>query len=103
MRVPTGENRPPARPSPPVSSPAESTPGPETLASVLEPTPGPQAPAARAAAAATRAAPAASHAGRNFLIGAVIGIVLIGAAAAVYLSQHGGLGGRASHPTQPAS
>jgi eukaryotic-like serine/threonine-protein kinase len=103
MRVPTGENRAPARPSPPVSSPAESTPGPETLASVLEPTPGPQAAPARAAAAVPRSVQAPSHAGRNFLIGAVIGIVLIGAAAAVYISQHGGLGGAAPHATQPAS
>jgi serine/threonine protein kinase len=104
MRVPTGENRAPLRNSPPIASPAESTPGPEALASVLEPTPAPQRPpAAHAAAAAPRAVQAPSHAGRNFLIGAVIGIVLIGAAAAVYLSQHGGMGGRGAHTTQPAS
>jgi hypothetical protein len=103
MRVPTGENRAPLRNSPPVASPAESTPGPEALASVLEPTPGPQSPQARAAAAAPRTVQEPSHAGRNFLIGAVIGIVLIGAAAAVYISQHGGLGGHSSPPAQPAS
>ena len=43
MRIPTGENRAP-RNSPPVASPAESTPGPEALANVLEPMPGPQPP-----------------------------------------------------------
>ncbi|HEY4393375.1 MAG TPA: protein kinase [Polyangia bacterium] len=103
MRIPTGENRAPPRNSPPVSSPAESTPGPEALASMLEPTPGPEGAAARATAAAPRAVQTPSHAGRNFLIGAVIGIVLIGAAAGVYISRHGGLGHHASPPTQPAS
>lgn len=70
---------------------------------MLEPTPGPHAAAAHASAAAPRAVQTPSHAGRNFVIGAVLGIVLIGAAAAVYLSQHGGLGRGASHATQPAS
>src|SRR3954454_23397534 len=60
MRIPTGENRPP-RNSPPVASPAESTPGPEALANVLEPMPGPRVPVpARRAAPAPRAAQASS-------------------------------------------
>ena len=102
MRVPTGENRPP-RNSPPVASRAESTPGPETLASVLEPTPGPQAASLpRPGAAASRTLQAPSHAGRSFLIGALIGTVLLGAAVAVVVSKRGGLGGGASHPAQPA-
>jgi serine/threonine-protein kinase len=104
MRVPTGENRAP-RNSPPVASPSESTPGPEALASVLEPTPGPQAPlpGRAAGAAAPRTVPAPSHAGRSFLIGALIGIVILGAAVAVIVSKRGGLGGGATHTTQPAS
>jgi eukaryotic-like serine/threonine-protein kinase len=102
MRVSTGENRAP-RNSPPVATPAESTPGPEALASVLEPTPGPQAASLpRTGAAAARTLQAPSHAGRSFLIGALIGTVLLGAAVAVVVSKHGGLGGGASHPTQPA-
>jgi serine/threonine protein kinase len=107
VRVPTGESRAP-RNSPPVSSPsfaspAESTPGPETLASVLEPTPGPQAPmAARAGDAAPRSVQAPSNAGRSFLIGALIGTVLLGAAVAVVVSKRGGPGAGASHSTQPA-
>ncbi|HEX3905550.1 MAG TPA: protein kinase [Polyangia bacterium] len=102
MRVPTGENRAP-RNSPPAASPVESTPGPEALASVLEPTPGPQAQlSSRPGAPAARTVQAPSHAGRSFLIGALIGLVLLGAAVAVFVSKHGGLGG-ASHATQPAS
>ncbi|HXT94933.1 MAG TPA: protein kinase [Polyangia bacterium] len=102
MRVPTGESRAP-RNSPPVASPAESTPGPEALANILEPTPGPHAPAVpRPGSAAPRTAHAPSHAGRNFLIGALIGIVILGAAAAVFVSKRGGAGG-APHATQPAS
>jgi eukaryotic-like serine/threonine-protein kinase len=101
MRVPTGENRGP-RNSPPVASPAESTPGPEALASVLEPTPGPHAPIVPRPGTAPRAAQTPSHAGRNFLIGALIGIVILGAAAAVFVSKRGGPN-RAPHATQPAS
>ena len=82
MRIPTGENRPP-RNSPPVASPAESTPGPEALANVLEPMPGPQAPIpARRPVPGPRAAQASSSPGRSFLIGALIGTVLLGAAVA---------------------
>ncbi len=104
MRIPTGENRAP-RNSPPVASPAESTPGPEALASVLEPTPGPQAhlPGQVPGPAAPRRGPASSHPARSFLIGALIGIVILGAAVAVLVSKRGSLGGGAAHPTQPAS
>jgi eukaryotic-like serine/threonine-protein kinase len=102
MRIPTGENRAP-RNSPPVASPAESTPGPEALANVLEPMPGPQAPVpARRAAPAPRTAGASSSPGRSFLIGALIGTVLLGAAVAVVVSKRGGAGGSKPHPTQPA-
>jgi eukaryotic-like serine/threonine-protein kinase len=101
MRIPTGENRAPApRNSPPVASPAESTPGPEALANVLEPMPGPQAPIpAPRGAPASRAAQASSRPGRSFLIGALIGTVLLGAAVAVVVSRRGG--GGTPHPTQP--
>jgi len=102
MRVPTGENRPP-RNSPPVASPAESTPGPEALASVLEPTPGPQAPLPGRAPGVPRTVPAPSNPGKSFLIGALIGIVILGAVVAVFVARHGGLGGGTAHPTQPAS
>jgi serine/threonine-protein kinase len=101
MRIPTGENRPP-RNSPPVASPAESTPGPEALANVLEPMPGPQPPTpGRRAAPAPRAPQTSSRPGRSFLIGALIGTVLLGAAVAVVVSKRGG-GGSTPHPTQPA-
>ena len=102
MRIPTGENRAP-RNSPPVSSPAESTPGPEALANVLEPMPGPQAPvgARPGAAAHARSVQPASRPGRSFLIGALIGTVLLGAAVAVFVSKRGGVGGATPHPTQP--
>ncbi|HVV50414.1 MAG TPA: hypothetical protein VHO06_12185, partial [Polyangia bacterium] len=100
--VPTGENR-PARNSPPVASPAESTPGPEALANVLEPTPGPHAPVMpRPGAPVPQPVPAPARAGRNFLIGALIGIVLLGAAVAVLVTKRGGVGG-APHVTQPAT
>jgi serine/threonine-protein kinase len=103
MRVPTGENRPP-RNSPPVASPAESTPGPEALANVLEPMPGPQAPIpARRSVPAPRAGQAPSRPGRSFLIGALIGTVLLGAAVAVVISRRGGAAGATPHPAQPAA
>ena len=103
MRIPTGENRAP-RNSPPVASPAESTPGPEALANVLEPMPGPQAPVGvrPGASGQARAAQPGAHPGRSFLIGALIGTVLLGAAVAVFVSKRGGVGGATSHPTQPA-
>ena len=102
MQIPTGENRAP-RNSPPVASPAESTPGPEALANVLEPMPGPPAPApARRGAPAPRTGPASSNPGRSFLIGALIGTVLLGAAVAVFVSKRGAGVGATPHPTQPA-
>ena len=102
MRVPSGENRVP-RNSPPVASPAESTPGPEALANILEPMPGQQAPVGvrPGAAAHARSVQPGAHPGRSFLIGALIGTVLLGAAVAVFVSKRGGLGGTTPHPTQP--
>jgi serine/threonine protein kinase len=102
MRIPTGENRAP-RNSPPVASPAESTPGPEALANVLEPLPGPQAPApARRGGPAPRTGLGSpSNPGRSFLIGALIGTVLLGAAVAVFVSKRGAAVGATPHPTQP--
>src|SRR5205814_6873550 len=78
--------RTPAQPVRP-PDPLDSTPGPETLASVLEPTPGPVALPPEALAATLEPPPTRSVAvranrpkkGRNFLIGAIIGIVLLGA------------------------
>jgi hypothetical protein len=84
-RVPT-----PAPVRPP--DPLDQTPGPETLASVLEPTPGPEAALPPEALAATleppptRSVAVRAHRpkkGRNFFIGAVIGIVLLGAIVAI--------------------
>jgi serine/threonine-protein kinase len=84
MRVPTPV---PARPAAGPPDPLDQTPGPETLASVLEPTPSPEALPPEALAATLEPAPTRSVAvrahrpkkGRNFLIGAAIGIVLLGA------------------------
>jgi hypothetical protein len=81
MRVPT----PATFRSPP--DPMDQTPGPETLASVLEPTPGPEALPPEALSATLEPPPTRSVAvranrpkkGRNFLIGAAIGILLLGA------------------------
>jgi hypothetical protein len=84
MRVPTGENK-AARKSP--VAPHEATPGPEALASILEPTPGPQAPGAPRAAGAPRTIESPRRAGRSFLIGVVIGVVLLGAAAATVIAK----------------
>jgi serine/threonine protein kinase len=102
MRIPTGENRAP-RNSPPIASRAESTPGPEALANVLEPMPGPQAPVGLrpGAAGQARSGQPGAHPGRSFLIGALIGTVLLGAAVAVFVSKRGGVGGATPHPTQP--
>ncbi len=79
LRVPT-----PAPARPPLD-PMDQTPGPETLASVLEPTPGPEALPPEALSATLEPPPTRSVAvkanrpkrGRNFLVGAVIGIVLL--------------------------
>ena len=81
VRVPT-----PAQVRPP-PDPMDQTPGPETLASVLEPTPGPEALPPEALASTLEPPPTRSVAvrvhrpkkGRNFLIGAAIGILLLGA------------------------
>jgi serine/threonine protein kinase len=97
IRVPTGENR-AARPSPPAASPAESTPGPETLASILEPTPGPDAPLpASIGAGVPRVVQAPSRPGRSFLIGMLIGTVLLGAAVAIAVNKRGASGATPSH------
>ena len=90
MRVPTAENK-AKRPLP--AAPIESTPGPEALASILEPTPGPQMSGAERSAGAPRAMPSPRHAGRSFLIGAVIGFVLLGAAAATFIAKRNLPGG----------
>jgi serine/threonine-protein kinase len=84
-RVPT-----PAPVRPPLD-PMDQTPGPETLASVLEPTPGPEALPPEALSATLEPPPTRSVAikankpkkGRNFLIGAAIGILLLGAIVAL--------------------
>ncbi len=85
VRVPTPA---PVRPPP---DPMDQTPGPETLASVLEPTPGPEALPPEALSATLEPPPTRSVAikahrpkkGRNFLIGAAIGILLLGAIVAL--------------------
>jgi serine/threonine protein kinase len=65
------------------------TPGPESLASVLEPTPAPQrAPAAIQPTAQPRVeARGKAKAGKSFLIGVAIGIVILGAAVAVVIAK----------------
>jgi eukaryotic-like serine/threonine-protein kinase len=85
--TPTGNARkiPPHPPANPTNAPVESTPGPESLASVLEPTPGPEV-AVRPLASAARAF-AAQGPRRSFLIGALIGVALFGAAVAVVVSK----------------
>jgi serine/threonine protein kinase len=101
-RVPTGETR--AQPSPPVAPPG-STPGPERLAAVLEPpTPGPEAvvnvlePGRAHAAAKPPAGAKSGRAGRSFLIGMAIGVVILGAAIATVVSKKS-----APAPTPPPS
>ena len=92
-RTVSGELRPPR-----TVEPLDATPGPERLASVLEPTPAPQlpperrpgpVPGAAAGAAPAQAQPEAppSNAGRSFLIGAVIGAILLGGAVAVVVAK----------------
>jgi eukaryotic-like serine/threonine-protein kinase len=89
VRVPTpvqGRRRP---------DPAESTPGPEALASILEPTPGPEALPPEALSAELEPPPTRSVAirarrpkkGRNFLIGAAIGLVILAASAIAVLAK----------------
>ena len=102
MRVPTGENRAPQN-SPPVGFAGRVDAGPRGAgqrprADARTPGAAPRPPRRRRRHASVQAP---SHAGRSFLIGALIGIVLLGAAAAVFVSKHGGLGG-APHATQPA-
>jgi hypothetical protein len=82
---------------PPQQQSLDSTPGPESLASVLEPTPGPQ----RTAVPAARAARPRS-AGRSFLIGMAIGAVILGVAvAAVVAKRSPSTGGQPPAQTQP--
>ncbi|MES1208631.1 MAG: protein kinase, partial [Pseudomonadota bacterium] len=83
-RVPTGPQR-AAEAPPPRAKPAESTPGPEALASVLEPTPGPQE-ASRTIRTNRTAGPGAA---RSFVIGALIGTVILGGAVAVVVFKRG--------------
>ncbi len=90
-RVPTGPQRAAAAPT----ATLESTPGPETLASVLEPTPGPHQtsptiPANRGASPA-----------RSFLIGALIGTVILGGAVAVVVFKRGATAGVHAAPQHP--
>ncbi len=97
-RAPSGPQRPVAAPAPPARSASESTPGPESLASVLEPTPGPQ-PTARPASAVRKSGP--SGPGRSFLIGALIGTVILGGAVAAIVFRRGASAGAvhaAPHP-----
>jgi serine/threonine-protein kinase len=96
-RVPTGPQRPVGAPTPPVRSAAESTPGPEALASVLEPTPGPQT--IPASVRAGRPA-AASGPTRSFLIGALIGTVILGAAVGVVVFKRGAASAATHAPAQ---
>jgi eukaryotic-like serine/threonine-protein kinase len=80
-RAPTpATGRPPGRAA--AHDPSESTPGPETLASVLEPTPAPQRIAATAGAGRKP-----TRAGRSFLIGMVIGVAILGAAVATVVTR----------------
>ncbi|HVY37953.1 MAG TPA: protein kinase [Polyangia bacterium] len=95
-RVPTG----PQRAVPPAARAAvaaESTPGPETLASVLEPTPGPQD--------TSRTIPTNRTAGarpaRSFLIGALIGTVILGGAVAVVVFKRGATASVHAAPRHP--
>jgi serine/threonine protein kinase len=91
-RVATGETR--TQPSPPVAPPG-STPGPERLAAVLEPpTPGPETLAgvlepgpARAPSPPSPTGRRPTRAGRSFLIGMAIGVVILGAAIATVVSK----------------
>jgi serine/threonine-protein kinase len=75
----------------------ESTPGPESLASVLEPTPAPQR--APIPAATTRARP--RSAGRSFLIGMAIGAVILGVAVAAVVAKRSPSSAPPPAQTQP--
>ena len=77
--TPSGPHRTMPRPPAPAAT-AESTPGPETLASLLEPT-SPAIPTSRAAGR--------PGAARSFLIGALIGTVILGGAVAVVVFKRG--------------
>jgi serine/threonine protein kinase len=102
---PGGPPRQPAPPAPPRQSarkhqvvPAVEptfegpTPGPETLASVLEPP------------VATAAPPRpVRRGGRSFLIGVAIGVVILGAAVAAMVKKKSGAGGAQHHSTAPVS
>ncbi|HXJ21595.1 MAG TPA: serine/threonine-protein kinase [Polyangia bacterium] len=99
-RVPTGPQRPVAAASPPPAArTTDDTPGPETLASVLEPTPGPQPKAPSVPSARPAAAPGPA---RSFLIGAVIGTVILGGVVAAVVFKRGaataGTHAPAQHP-----
>jgi serine/threonine protein kinase len=104
MRVPVPA---PVRPPP---DPMDQTPGPETLASVLEPTPGPEALPPEALSATLEPPPTRSVAirsnrpkkGRNFLIGAAIGILLLGAIV-MLAKKNAPSGPPASTPQPPAA
>ncbi len=77
---------PPRRPSgsvptlPPPSEPFESTPGPDRLAAVLEPGPAPQDFASGQTSESLSIPGRAPRAGRSFLVGAVVGALILGAA-----------------------
>jgi eukaryotic-like serine/threonine-protein kinase len=103
-RAPTGDMRapPPARPR---VEPLDATPGPERLASVLEPTPAPQLPPERRAGAGV-AGPGdqkpSGSAGRNFLIGAIIGAMLLGGAIAAVVAKRTAPAAAPAAPAAPA-
>ena len=102
MRIPTGENRAPqkltagrlARRVDARSRSAGQRPRTDARAA------GADTGAARGPLPRTAQTPASP--GRSFLIGALIGTVLLGAAVAVVVSKRGGVGGATSHPAQPA-
>jgi eukaryotic-like serine/threonine-protein kinase len=87
----------PAAQPPAPSDPIDLTPGPERLAAVLEPTPAPQVATRSAAAAGDKPS---GNAGRSFLIGAVIGALLLGGAIAVVISKRGAAAPAANPPAQ---
>ena len=83
----------PARPTTAPASREDATPGPESLASVLEPTPGPsRVPQAMGTQREPHAVPAppsrpATRPARSFLIGMAIGAVLLSVAVATIVSR----------------
>ena len=66
--------------APPPGEPFESTPGPDRLAAVLEPTPAPQDFATGETSESLVIPGGAPRAGRSFLVGAVVGALILGAA-----------------------